>query len=589
MSTSTSRTHRTLRALALLGCAATCLVSVGARADEPAEDPVIAAMAAELDRSMTTLRVPDYDAPYFMLYRVEDVDLRQLTARTGAVHEDDHHRYRRAYVDVRVGDYALDSSEDDEPEWPYEDDYEPLADVPLAAHGSGIRHTLWLLTDLRFKQALSSFMELKSKRLYTPEKKKKRASWSRAPTVAHSDAPHRLTLDATRWKPIIEELSATLASDPAVFDSEVRVSARVDTGWTVTSEGARLKIVEPLYAVHITALTRAADGMLLDKSLDAYGRREADLPGDDALRGAAAEVLEKLRALRDAPELGPYTGPAILEPAATGVFFHEVVGHRLEGHRQDSEEEGQTFADHLGQSIMPAFLSVSDDPTREQHQRRPLNGHYDYDEEAVAASSVMLVRKGVLESFLMGRRPVEGFAVSNGHGRAQGTQVPVARMGTLVVDAHRTVSRARLKKMLLKEVRKRRKPFGLIIKELTGGSTNTSSYGYQAFKGEARMVYKVDAKTGAETLVRGVDIVGTPLTSLQKLVAASDETGVFNGYCGAESGMIPVSTIAPATLFSEIELQRTARGRARGPILGPPGEPPHATTGRHDIGASHPP
>jgi predicted Zn-dependent protease len=199
-----------------------------------------------------------------------------------------------------------------------------------------------------------------------------------------------------------------------------------------------------------------------------------------------------------------------------------------------------------------------------------LNGAYAYDDEGVASERVVLVERGVLKSFLMGRRPVKGFDGSNGHGRAQSIQQPVARMGNLIVEASESVTDEELKRRLLAEVRRQKRPFGIMVHDLWGGSTNTSSYGYQAFKGEARLVTKVDADTGKETLVRGVDVVGTPLTSLGQIMAVGRTLDVFNGYCGAESGMVPVSSVAPPVLIRSLELQRSTTERSRAPILDAP-------------------
>jgi TldD protein len=336
-----------------------------------------------------------------------------------------------------------------------------------------------------------------------------------------------------------------------------------------------VRTIRPFVQIHVLARTRADDGMLLEHSVDHYAPSEAELPDDAQLVAQTATMLAELEALRTAPELGPYTGPALLAPRAAGVFFHEVLGHRLEAHRQDSEDEGQTFADHLGKPVVPSFLSVIDDPSRTHVGAIPLNGAYAIDDEGVISEPTTLVDRGVLRGFLMGRRPAPGFDRSNGHGRAAGVMRPTARMGNLIVHAHRTVSDAALFKRLLVEIRRQGKPFGLWIRDLAGGQTNTSSFGYQAFKGEARMVYKVDAKTGDKTLVRGVDLVGTPLATLAKITAAGSSVGVFNGYCGAESGMVRVSTVAPALVFSEVELQRTPRARGQKPLLpAPPQEGP---------------
>ncbi len=573
--------HRTLPiALALLGAIACRAHGRPAAPPEapslelPAElsaDGVMSAMLAELRRSATRLRLDGYEAPYYVQYTVKDLREVHLGGKLGAIYVDDTDHARNAFVDVRVGAYAFDSSEDVELEWVEQGMYEPASVVPLAgADTTGLRHALWLLTDLRYKQALSSYLKLKGQRVYQVERDGERKSFSPAPAVVAVDEPVALTIDRPRWERVVREVGEILGADPAVFDSEATIQFQVETRWLVNTEGARVRTVQPMYAFHASAYTRADDGMLLEHSADFYAPTEAGLPADAELLVHARRLVSELAALRAAPVLDPYTGPAILEPAATGVFFHEVLGHRLEGHRQQGDESGQTFAKHLGREILPPFLSLIDDPTLALAGDVPLNGHYDFDDEGVASERVTLVDKGVLRAFLNPRKPPKGFDRSNGHGRAQGTRRPVGRMGNLIVVAHQAVTHGRLRDLLLEQVRRQRKPYGLIVRDISGGSTNTSSYGYQAFKAEARMVYKVDVETGKETLVRGVDVVGTPLVTIGKIIAASDRVGIFNGYCGAESGMVPVSTVAPATLFSEIELQRSARARSKGPVLAPP-------------------
>ncbi|MGM0577259.1 MAG: TldD/PmbA family protein [Myxococcota bacterium] len=560
-----------LAAVVLLACAR---LPASAATPEAPPDDVLRAMQAELQRSTGSLKLPDYEAPYFVAYRVEDLRQHRIAGAQGALHEDDTQEARTAWVDVRVGDWSLDSSEDDSVEWPWEQGWTPGTRLPLADAPHAIRHALWLLTDQAYKQAVSSYLKVKGKRVFEPDEERKRPSHSRAPAARHLEPRRDLTVDAQRWRAVVRRLGTLVGDHEHVLDSSVVFQARVETRWIVTSEGIRLRTVEPMYEIHVAAWTRADDGMLLDLSLDRYGRSEEALPDDEALVARTEAMLGDLVALREAPVLEPYTGPAILEPRATGVFFHEVLGHRLEAHRLEGEEQGQTFAEHLGREILPPSLSVFDDPTLEHVGRVSLNGAYHFDDEGVRAQAVTLVDRGTLRGFLMGRRPVEGFEASNGHGRAETGLDPVARMANLRVVTHQPVSRERLDALLLELVREQGKPYGLVVRDLAGGSTNTSSYGYQAFKGEARVVYKVDAETGERTLVRGVDLVGTPLTSLGKIAAASDQEGVFNGYCGAESGVVPVSTVAPATLFREIELQRSARERSRGPILRPPARNP---------------
>jgi predicted Zn-dependent protease len=359
----------------------------------------------------------------------------------------------------------------------------------------------------------------------------------------------------------------------------VRVTADKTVRYFVSSEGSRILTEQTLYGVHVMAVTRADDGQLLDDSRDFYAPTEGSLPTDAQLKDAADQVVDELLAMRAAPALDPYTGPALLEPPAAGVLFHEAVGHRLEGDRQDDDTEGKTFKGQVGHRLLPDFIGLADDPTLKDWNGVPVNGFYEYDEEGVPALRTSLVEKGVLKGFLLSRHPVEGFLRSNGHGRAQGSRRPVARMANLVVTSTRQVSDAELKKMLVQEAKRQGKPFGLIIRDITGGNTNTSTYGYQAFKGIPRIVYKVDVRDGKETLARGVEIVGTPLASMNRILATGKTAGVFNGFCGAESGSVPVSTVAPPTLLQEIELQRAQEGKDRPPLLPNPVIAPSASRG----------
>jgi predicted Zn-dependent protease len=310
--------------------------------------------------------------------------------------------------------------------------------------------------------------------------------------------------------------------------------------------------------------------MLLENSRDFYAAEETRLPRGEALSAHIDRLVGELLALRKAPVLEPYTGPALLGPEAAGVLFHEAVGHRLEGERQNDDKDGHTFKGQIGKQILPPFLTIVDDPTRARFGEVELNGVYRYDDQGVPGQRTVLVDRGTLKTFLLSRAPVSGFAFSNGHGRSSPGRDPVARMSNLIVESSRAVPRAKLKQMLLDEARRQEKPFGLLIEDVTGGNTDTSGYAYQAFKGQPRLVYKVDAKTGEETLVRGVEIVGTPLTSINKIAATGDDARVFNGYCGAESGFVPVSTVAPTVLVTEIELQRTRKDSGRPPVLPSP-------------------
>jgi len=541
-----------------------------------APDPrlaVMEAMGQELERSTERLRLDGYERPYFIGYQVKDVTAHEVSGRFGAVMDDLTRQDRTVAADVRVGSYELDSSgsADDvlllgegQPTW-----YAPK-DAPLDGDPQALRAVLWLQTDERYKEALAGYFKKRSREVYRRDDPGRAPSFSREPPARLLEPPRPFPFDRERWRRAVRDTTAAFRDQPHVFDVQVRVTAERQVRWLATSEGTRLLTERTLYAVHLLALTRAEDGQLLDGGRDFYSPSEGGLPSPAALASAARAVAAELAALRSAPAIDPYTGPAILEPEATGVLFHEAVGHRLEGERLEDDKDGQTYKGQVGKPVLPPFLSIVDDPTLAEAGGTPLNGSYAFDDQGVPARRTELVRHGTLVGYLLSRKPVKPFDRSNGHGRSQGTRVAMARMANLVVSTSRPVARAELKQLLMAEARRQGKPYGLVIRDITGGNTNTSTYGYQAFKGTPRLVYRVDAETGEETLVRGVELVGTPLTSVNKVLATGDAVRVFNGFCGAESGYVPVSTVAPAALVGEIELQRVARAMERGPVLPSP-------------------
>ena len=544
-----------------------------ARPPSDARLALLDAMGQESARSMERLRLTGYEAPYFLSYQLKELWRHEVSGRYGAVFEDEDRRERKLLVDVRVGSYAFDSSGRDDLSMflPQEGQtwFAPR-EAPLEDDPQALRNALWIVTDEKYKEALSTYFKKKSKGVYRSDDTDRAPSFTREPPRRHVDAPRRFAFDRARWREEVRRTSAAFRDHPAIFDASVKVSGEKQIRWFTSSEGSAIVTEEMLFGIHVQAVARAVDGQLLENGRDFYARSEDGLPSHERLEREVRALIRELEALRTAPVIDPYTGPAILAPEATGVLFHEAVGHRLEGERQEDDKEGQTFKGQVGKPILPSFLSVIDDPTLTAEAGVELNGSYLFDDQGVPAQRTTLVQDGVLRSYLLSRKPVKPFARSNGHGRSQGASPPLARMGNLVVASRRGVSMAKLKKMLLAEARRQDRPYGLIIQDITGGNTNTMSFGYQAFKGTPRLVYRVDVATGREELVRGVELVGTPLSSLNKLVATGDEPRTFNGFCGAESGFVPVSTVAPAALVSEIELQRVARANERSPILPAP-------------------
>jgi TldD protein len=535
------------------------------------------ALKQELVRSKDRLKLPGEEGPYFIRYLVREYDDYDLSARFGALLEDSYQNVRQASVEVRVGDYHFDNTADDSTEKMFDlddlDRYDPPVVAPLDNDLDALRATLWLQTDAQYKKALSLLHKKRGNRVTRVVEDESVGSFSKEKSAKAVDKPIVLKMDRAAWDNRLRKISALFKSYPEVFDSQAKLSVNHQTRYLVTTEGTELVSERLIYGLHLSATGRAPDGLMVSHFKSFYGASEGELPDDKALASAADSLAKDIVRLRQAPMMDPFNGPAILLPEAAGVFFHEALGHRLEGERQNDNKEGATFKGQIGKPILPTFLTVMDDPTMAKIGKVSLNGHYDFDDEGVAARPVALVDHGVLRNYLKSRTPVKGDPQSNGHGRAEGTLDPIGRMANTMVRSDRRVPYAKLKEMLLAEIRRQHKAFGLIIADISGGQTNTTTYDFQAFKGMPRIVYRVDAVTGKEELVRGVEFVGTPIGSLNRIVAASDTTGVFNGFCGAESGFVPVSTVAPALLISEIELQRTRRAMERPPILPAPWRP----------------
>jgi predicted Zn-dependent protease len=309
------------------------------------------------------------------------------------------------------------------------------------------------------------------------------------------------------------------------------------------------------------------------------------LPRQTHLEASLRGLAENLQALRKAPVTEPFDGPAILSGRAAAVFFHEVLGHRLEGQRQRGDEEGQTFTKDVGKEVLPSFLSVADDPTQTKIGDTWLSGSYEYDGEGQRAQRVDLIQDGVLKTFLMSRLPIANFGESNGHGRAETGRMPTGRQGNLIVTSTKSVPEAELRKQLIEEAKKQSKPYGLYFEDISSGFAVTTRSSPQAFQVIPLVVWRVYVDGRPDELVRGVSIVGTPLEAMKSILATGDKSEVFNGECGAESGTIPVSAVAPAMLLRDLETQRQPQGTARPPILPIPSE---QGTGVRDQGSAAP-
>lgn len=566
----TARFAAALAALAIFSAAAPVARGQGV------QSPLLDAMTSELHRAFNSLGRQSGQAatdkqlpPYFISYTVTDDSVAVVRAEFGGLANSLVTRARMADVQVRVGSAKLDNTHGDHRASAVES-----VRLPLGNDREALARSLWMATNAEYGRALDNFLRVQTDEKVRATEEDTSPDFSQEPPQVQVDNPAPMVhIDRAAWEQRVRDLSRVFRDYPDVYQNIVMLTVENQTEYFVSSEGSR--IVQPHLAARLVvmAVTRADDGMDLFRDQTFEAETVNGLPSQEKLEAAIRELGSSLEALRKAPVTQPFDGPALLSGRAAAVFFHEVLGHRLEGQRQRGDQEGQTFTKDVGKPVLPAFLSVVDDPTLVNFGKTRLNGSYEFDDEGQKAERVDLIDKGVLKSFLMSRMPIANFGVSNGHGRGEPGHVPTGRQGNLIVTSTRTEPEAELRKGLIAEAKKQGKAYGLYFEDISSGFAVTTRSSPQAFQVIPLVVWRVYVDGRPDELVRGVSIVGTPLAAMKSIIATGDKSEVFNGECGAESGTVPVSAVAPAMLVSEIETQRQPQGTARPPILPIPGVP----------------
>lgn len=542
------------------------------------ENIVLDTMQSELNRSFTHLKQDKGSPLYYLAYRLYEGTWQAVAARSGALTGRYSSRpWRMLSVDLRLGSPQFDNthflrSHNSTPPHIYESSSDSDSILPIEGAGAPLRQTLWLATDDAFKKAQARFAELAASNEVLAAEEDHAGDFSLQPKHVFEEPPKQEAFDAPLWTERVKRISKIFLNHPMIKDSLVEFSADPEMRYIVTSEGTKLAERHNTYRFLCEASTLAPDGLSLRLSSSVESKDPTNLPDEKVLTGMVNKVADDLDKLRQAPLAEPYSGPAILSGRAAAVFFHETFGHRIEGQRQKKEDEGKTFAKKIGTRIMPQFISVMDDPTRTHSYGQELNGSYKYDDEGVPAQPVTLVKNGVLTGFLLSRAPVQGFKASNGHGRSAPGWNPAARQGNLMVlaDPKKQVPFQTLRSMLVAEAKKQRKAYGLLFDEIAGGTTWTAAETNQSYSIYPLKVYRVFVDGRPDELIRGVDIVGTPLASLERIIGAGNDYAVFKGVCDAESGSVPVSASAPSLLIQEIEVKRRAKSFQKLPILPDP-------------------
>ncbi|HEY6945748.1 MAG TPA: metallopeptidase TldD-related protein [Candidatus Acidoferrum sp.] len=530
--------------------------------------PLLAGLQAELDRSMKALSAQDPPA-YYLGYTITDTQRVDVSGSNGALLNSSESRNRWLEVSVRAGNYNLDDTHKvGERQM---QGGSPGVSVPVDDDPEVVRRAAWLETDKQYRAAEEALIKIK-----TGKEVKVETAEGNAPDFSR-EQPHvyigpqvSIAVDRTPWEARVRAYTKAFRESAAIINSIVTFSAQAQNVFQVTSEGTQLQYGQIRYRLELFIQGKAPDGMDIDRYYNFDWVDPKETPDDKAVYAAEATMRKELEGLVAAPINDPTVGPALLTGRAAAVFFHEVFGHRAEGHRQKDVTEGQTFSKKVGEEILPSFLSIVDDTTMKKLHGEDLLGYYQFDDEGVPAQRVTLVDHGVLKNFEMSRSPLVGFPHSNGHGRRQLGATPVSRQGNLIVQSSKTMTNAQLRAKFIELIKAQGKPYGLLIDDIAGGFTFTGRGQPQAFQVQPLVVYKVFPDGRPDELVRGVDIVGTPLAALTKIVATGDTPEVFNGYCGAESGSVPVAAASPAILTSELEVQKKETSTDRPPILPPP-------------------
>ena len=540
------------------------------------QDKLLGLLKEELAQQMKELKGEEFP-PYHMNYRVIDVTSSVVSASFGALMNSQQYRSRTLVPQIRLGDEKLDNFRFNQMGSAMSRFQGPsVARLPLDEENNedAVRQAIWDEVNNRYKFAVDMYQKTKAESSVNVEEEDKAPYFSEAKVEKYYEAPlpaEKMTIDMDQWAARMKEISAVFKNHPGIMKGDAIMIYTVERRYFVNNEGTEVVQNLPYARIMVFGETKADDGMELPLNLSYFAYDPADLPANDKIIADAKEMVKTLEALRVAPVVDPYTGPALLSGPASGVFFHEIFGHRIEGQRMKSENDGQTFKKMVGQLVLPADMHVYDDPTLRKYAGEDLNGFYKYDDQGVKAERVDVVVNGKLNDFLMTRTPIDGHPRTNGHARASDGFDPVSRQSNLVIETSNPKTPEELRQLLIEEVKKQGKEYGYFFKEVTSGFTFTGKGATNSFNVTPLEVYKVFADGRPDQLVRGVDLIGTPLSMFSNIIYAGNDVRVFTGMCGAESGSIPVTAISPTILVNKVETQRKAKSQDILPILPAPG------------------
>lgn len=535
-----------------------------------AQDVLLDVLKEELNREVKEFAKIE-SPPYYLAYRVNDVSYTRIESSFGSLIQSYNNHNRFLLTTVRVGDYQFDNTHPSE-DGRWGGDGGNMGgnaiQIPVDDSRQAIQYSIWRVTQNSYKQARETLKSLKNS---TASTKNKLEDFSKTTPAQFIEPP--LSADwfnLAEWQDKVRRYSAPFQKNADMVSGDVSLQLVSERKYFVSSEGTTVVQNQRYVYLMINGNIRAKDGDIVPLHKSFFAFTPETLPADDVVLQEVDKLINTLTKLKDAPLAEPYSGPAILDAQVAGVFFHEIFGHRVEGERLRNDMDSQTFKEKIGQPVLNRTLSVIFDPTLKDFQGKPLNGFYRYDDEGVKGQRVVVVDKGILKTFLMSRTPLESVKVSNGHGRADASSDPVSRQSNLIVEATKPVSFQDLRKMLIQEAKKQGKPYGYYFKDVVGGFTTTDRFNPNAFNIFPTEVYRVYTNGKPDELVRGVDLIGTPLAMFAEITAADKQPAIFTGFCGAESGSVPVTAISPSLFVRRIETQKKPQTDIESTVLKTP-------------------
>jgi len=513
-----------------------CTIGAPLHAANVPQDPVLRALKKEMERSKAKLKMEHLAAPYYIEYRVTELDDFEANAAFGALRSQQRGRGRFLRVVVRIGDYKQDS---------YYGAGQGTVDlIPLDDDELAIRHRLWLATDRAYKAA-GEALSAKQSALKTLTIDQPVDDFAEAtPVELIEPLVHLPAQDFAPWVHLLEESSDLYRGDLRLEDFETSLRFVAQNSYFVNSEGTVARTGTANYSIIIAGTTQAADGQFLQRAHQDEAADLGGLPTREQFLKTSARILEALKLLREAPLVDEeYRGPVLFSSDAGASVVSSLIEPNLRGTKPKLGENARTtgyWSSSYKSRVLPEFINVFDDPTISSFAGRPLFGHYTLDDEGVRTRRVSLIEKGKLVSYLIGRQPIRDFPVSNGHGRAAPTDGPAPQPGNFILETTNPQSDADLKKKLLDLARQRSLPYALYV-ETTGPRL------------EPRLLYRIYTSDGHEELVRGGVFGDLDVRSLRRdLIAAGATT---NTETHLES--VPYSVVSPALLFDELQAKRT--------------------------------